>query len=596
MRKVLTLALFAFCCQFLQGQEGFRFQLNNGLTLYLIPDSTADNYFVSLSVLGGSLFDRCNETGTAKVLENLPLSGSLIYPGMANFENLKRSIFPDFQSETLPEQFRYFGHTGDLGIGITFLKELVLFPSLDDAALKMAVAKSNQYFAKKSIKNPDYQIDERILSELYSQSPCPIQRFPAAPLSDTLFDLDSLSTIYKKNMTPDRSLLIIKGPVDLIKTQVDLGRMLEDWQSPPSESALTIREKLYKTNILINQDQDLVFRNNDENVFKLVLQAPSFQNDYGMLIPSLIYEEMLLDPQNTEAEIFNKYPFSMDMETYKFHGKLEITWKISDSDLFDFLSRKDEILKALWNPSIVSNQQFQDKRKIVKDEFQKELSESESFEMISKYWSTSTIAYMQSFLEIADEVTVDDIKKFQYKYLENAFGYELLIIDSAKYFSNTLDTVYLPFSEDLFDYAIFFPENSANLVPTQYKKLLEIKQFLTANPHYQVQVNGFADKREYLKIKDSKLDSLIASFPTFKRVEEDVFNKKYTRLDFARSLYVIKFFLDSGINSKRILGTASLNKAPEKEMMINNQKCSFSWNIIRSERFMKVIGEAPQEN
>jgi outer membrane protein OmpA-like peptidoglycan-associated protein len=267
-------------------------------------------------------------------------------------------------------------------------------------------------------------------------------------------------------------------------------------------------------------------------------------------------------------------------------------WTLSTEEAGPFLSKSKQIWENLGAVSLVSQNQFDRGKEAIIQELKIEKGNRESInQVLNNAWSAANILYFLSIQDILEQVEIDDLQAFQERYIQNAFPFELIETSDSVYSEISLDTVMVETSEQLAKIQFTFAENEAEISEEQIPMLFAIRQYLINNPHILIQVNGFADKSEYLKVNDPSLDKMIKQYPRFQKVERNLISPNHIRLDMARSLYIIQYFLRGGIAPYRISGTSSLNKSKYKDQRYMNRKVTFSYDLIRSQRYMELINE-----
>lgn len=582
---LLFTALFLYTG--IQAQNEYRFQLNNGMEVYLVQDSSMKDFEISLALQGGRLWDRCKQTGTADVLAQLLLSANSMYPDPSQFEQAKNTLLPNLKAEVGQEYLRYYAQSNTLSNSISMLEEIIRYPEFSETAVEMAVARANQLLARQSLEGEE-NLDPRIWKEVFRENYCAYSLPPDSLLQASSFSVDSLLLVYKEHFRPDRSFLIIKGNVERNKTQLMLGDILEDWGIDPNYN-ITIRSHLFRQNQTIDHQQGINFTSTGNPKYFLAFQGPAFSGDYGAVIPGIIFKQILSNLSEKAPEVLRQNEFVFWQENLKYSNLVALEWSPEIENLGNFLEGKHELLAALTDSSLITERAIKDAKNALY--WKHKESASKNVKAITEAWSSTNILFYLSFEEILMQVTKADVLRYQRKYIAESFPYELLEIKATEYFEQGIDTVFLPVNRSIESLEIKFAENSPKISEDAYPDLIALKQFLQNNPQYLVQVNGFADKSEYLKVKDPVLDSMIASYPNFTKVDSKMINPKFIRLDMARSLYVIKFLLDQGIRPERLSGTSTLVKSKEDEEKYKNRKINVSMTQIRSERYMRLLNE-----
>lgn len=590
--RIPTLLTFLiFCLNGLNAQNTYRFQLNNGLEVFMVKDSTHEDYFVSLAVKGGQIFDRCGRQGTSYVMEQLPLSGNTVHSDASSYELLQRTIFPDLKSFNKAEHIRYQGTTKSPVSGAQFLKEIILFPSFSPQAREVAVARANQKIAKLSLDD-DFFAEKTLWNRVFSESRCPINIYPDTVLKASDFSLDSLNRLYEKYYRPDRALLTVQGPFeDVNKLKQDLGNIFIDWTVETENPFIEI-PSVYRTNAMINHNQEIRFRDGDEIDYYLAFQGPSLDDNFDLVLPARVFGNMLTEIGSYPNNPVSEYPFDVFISPHQYTHLIYLHWSLSPEEAGPFLSDSKSIWDKLGDELLFTERQFDRGKESIVNELKIEKADRESInQLLNNAWSAANILYFLSIQDILEQVDFELLIDFQKRYIQNAFPYEFLETSDSVYSEIELDTVMVETTEQLAKIQFEFDENEAEITEDQIPQLFAIRQYLINNPHILIQVNGFADKSEYLKVNDPSLENMIKKFPRFQKVERNLINKDYIRLDMARSLYVIEYFLQGGIAPHRISGTSSLYKSKYKERRYMNRKVTFSYDLIRSERYMRLINE-----
>ena len=109
----------------------------------------------------------------------------------------------------------------------------------------------------------------------------------------------------------------------------------------------------------------------------------------------------------------------------------------------------------------------------------------------------------------------------------------------------------------------------------------KVLQWMLINPNSFLQVNGYADRNEYLKVNSIAIDSFIQKYPKFNFVSSFTRKNTWKRLDIFRAIKLCKFLIENGVNPNRINGSGVLLSSDERENMHLNQKVTFTTFITR---------------
>lgn len=67
------------------------------------------------------------------------------------------------------------------------------------------------------------------------------------------------------------------------------------------------------------------------------------------------------------------------------------------------------------------------------------------------------------------------------------------------------------------------------------------------NANSFLQVNGYADRNEYLKVNSSEVDTFIQKYPKFNLVSSFKRKNIWKRLDIFRALKLCRYLIESGV-------------------------------------------------
>ena len=199
------------------------------------------------------------------------------------------------------------------------------------------------------------------------------------------------------------------------------------------------------------------------------------------------------------------------------------------------------------------------------------------------WWNIQSLDSYTEFDSSILSINLHDLASTYNKYIRNC---PFVFMVNNYSLVNPGDELTLQSVDDTSVQGVFYYDyNISDLTrESEKQKLWKILQWLYINPNLTIQVNGYADRNEYLKADASELKDFINQYPQFKVVSSKIGKGTWQRLDMVRSLKIAKFLIDNGIDYNRVKGSGLLLDSEDKEDMQANQKVDFSYQRFRIEQ------------
>jgi zinc protease len=189
------------------------YQLDNGLKLLLIPDSSSSKITISMTILVGSRHEGYGEAGMAHLLEHMLFKGSPTFPKV---DELFRDRGADFNGTTSFDRTNYYetlpATEDNLQFAIRFEADRLVncFIRREDLFSEMTVVR-NEF--ERGENSPPNVLTERVMAAAYDWhnygkttigNRSDIERVP----------INNLQDFYRRHYQPDNAVVIVAGKFD----------------------------------------------------------------------------------------------------------------------------------------------------------------------------------------------------------------------------------------------------------------------------------------------------------------------------------------------------------------------------------------------
>jgi len=386
---------------------------------------------------------------------------------------------------------------------------------------------------------------------------------------------------YDKYFKPSNTLFVLRGNFEPEAKFADINETtlyedkVENNYIPIGKT--NIYKNLISSSQIIHHDRDHLAKNKAVLTYQI---TGNYQNANGyfklMVLTNMLNMLSKQILPNTKDLVFG-------LKSEKYAAEITVTYtpeNLNKDSFYSIINTLNKLnLDSLVSPQLYStliskiitvNQQSQSIPKLL-----------ESHAVF--WWNIQSLDNYTEFDSSISSINIHDLSLTYNKYIRNC---PFVFMVNNFNLEDPADEFTLQSVDDTSVQSVFYYDyNISDLNrETEKEKLWKILQWLYINPNLTIQVNGHADKNEYLKADASTLNDFIDQYPQFKVVSSKIGKGSWQRLDMVRSLKIAKFLIDNGIDYNRVKGSGLLLDSEDKEGMQANQKVDFSYQRFRIEQ------------
>ena len=543
--------------------------LKNKAELVVIKDTNTD-FRLSMNVKVAPFIETIENAGISRLLMYT------IYTNLvrldSSYENTELIFNPDYSS--------FIFHLDSKSYSVErILSNIYKSVLVDSAVLEQAKVLTIKSYEQQHIKTSieTFELENQMQQYIWGDNHFKrYQRIEETAINN--LSGKQLLDVYIKYFKPSNSLFILRGMVnpETKFTEIDETTLYED--RIENNYVPIGKTNIYKS--LISSSQLIHNDESHANANKAILSyqiTGNYQNKNGygklMILCHLLNKISIKVFPEVKDLVFS-------LKTEKYAAEFSASYTPSSLQKVDFYNMLQG-LNSLSFDSIISQKEYSDLllEIVANNELEKRVGSS--FEKnILHWWNTQSIDNYVEFESTIKSIASSDIMNTYNKYLRNC--HFVLMINNNNMVHPGEEFALESVDDTSVESTFFYEYNISDLTrESEKEKLWKVLQWLYINKNLSIQVNGHADRDEYLKADASELKEFINQYPQFKVVSSKIGKGTWQRLDMVRSIKVAKFLIDNGIDFNRVKGSGLLLDSEDKEHMQENQKVDFSYQLFR---------------
>lgn len=566
-------------------------KIMNGMNAVMKPSPGASATELELYIKTGSVYESDSLSGINSMIDYL--LGKRVETALRkgsngiSTSNTSNTSFSTF-STSEHTVFHFTCSEANVPACLNLIRDNIFPVAITKQELDSAIANA---YRQIEIHRSDYRkvFEEKLLREVFRQDFDKMNP-NGNPAKFKNINLNTANVFFHRYYVPNNSILIITGKFDIDTFRDQFNKAFSSL--PKSEFDPETITKIIDFRPMVYNNQ-VVVTDNAVSVpeFQICWQFPGTYSYQEGSYYAYLLSAMLNDKNNYLNVIAAKMgcrKLSFQYEANEFSGILKVVL-VPDKNLLvpTYHWLMDQMAKL--NQTLVNESMINAGKVIFKQEYLKLRSSKEYPSWIAKNWPYSDNTYFPTLLDSVMNTGEKGMQRFVAEYLmENAHVSGLLISEADRTALN-VDSSFTEVSDSVANYTFTYRSNITDLEGADNQtKLRNLLQWLKANTDVSIKINGFSDVGEFNKAFDDTLIRYIDSIPTFRKTMPDLIAKGYLRPEMMRSLKLIKYLNDNGIEQSRLSGTSmplhSSNKKEEEE----NMKCTI---ILSKARKMVSLHE-----
>jgi predicted Zn-dependent peptidase len=558
-------------------------KLANGANAVLMPLPTADKTEITLSVVAGSSFENDTMNGVAYVVQRI-LAAKISDYLKSNISSLNPSN-TSFTASTTNERtwFKLTLSPDKISEALRLLIDNVLDTVVSEQEVRGAI---DSILKETEIadQNPRAVFQHLLLKSVFRAD---VERIEPRGVPEELhkIDLDAVLGFLKKYYVPNNIILLGTGNfpvVSFIQQFEDQFKPLI--RSPFDPELITkiprFRPMLYNTEFIVEDSLSAP-------EFQICWQFPGSSSNQQISFSAYLLETILNDKNNFiqvkaakmgckkleahyEANIYSGiFRIIIQPDT----GQVYATYKFVMKELL-------RLERTLVNESMMNAGKLQFARAYEWEKRTKAYPEK-----IVAHWAYKDESYYRIVKDSIMDIKEKKFRQFVIEYLNLGPHVSGLLISKAERQRLQLDTVFTDLNDSVKDYVFKYLQNVTDLEGTENLVMQRnLLQWLLTNKDINIQVNGFADKREFNKVRDKSLTQFFDSIPTFSRVSSEIIRTGTLRPETMRALKIVRYLYENGIEAERLSGTSMTFSSETDEEAIANAKCTVTLDKMHETR------------
>jgi outer membrane protein OmpA-like peptidoglycan-associated protein len=490
------------------------------------------------------------------------------------------------------------GNTGfrsEPGIDNTPYKFTVYNDLLSDCAKLIKDSFSNTYITEQEIKiaiarvekeledskqNTAFNYNEEIYRKLFPYD-YSRRNVKGDPEKYKNLDTSVLNTYFRKYYSPTNISMVIVSSMPPLSVFDITRRNTDSWHQSAFDpeviaKVIDFKPMVYTTQVITNALNGIT-------EFQIYYQLPGVNKIERNSYCAFLLSEMLND-KNNYIQIKARKLGMQDMRVIYQPENYSSVFKIAvrpGSNVFPVMDFIHKELKRMDQVLLTESSLNAAKVQFALD-YSQALSNPDFPNQIAKFTTISNDNFFQLLGDSIKIVSESQMKLFLSEYFTQAPNVTGLSIPEDVRIATNADSLFSSLDKFVDTFTFHFRTNVHDIEGSDnLSKLNRLVQWLKINPDVNVQINGFADKGEYLRATDDSIMVFIDSLPTFAKVKPQKGRKPYLQLEMMRAMKIIKYLYDHGIGKDRITGSSSTLTSTNRQQAIDNAKCTLTLNKIK---------------
>ncbi len=564
--NVLFFALFS--AQAYDNKNIYYGQMKNKSTMVVLNDTSRTDVSLNMYIKTSPALENKNNPGITRLLSYLILSN--IVQLDSSYANTKLSFYDEYTlfSFTLPNK------EIEIERIISNIFRPILLDSTNLNAVRTVAHESYQKSTNVSSKYAAFE--ERINQAMWSDY---VYKKGQSNENDSIHVLTSkdLKTYYDRYFKSYYSLFVVKGSFNAQDKFISINENILNDESLNSTyipiSTLNIYNNLNTSSQLVYIDSTLT----SDHIVNISYQLASNYQDKNGYVKATIIEELLNYYQHQLFDSIGIRNFEMNTKLYKNATTYNLSYISSENEKQQFY----QLIRTLENIDFTKLLTSTNLIDLLKMELRKYSVENKSMISLEKNivenWSINHIEDFFTYDKKVKGINITDLAEFYKMYIKNR-PFVVSVIKNSTGEDDLLevDERYVKNIEVQYDY------NLADLThEEEIDKVNRVLQWMLINPTSFLQINGYADKAEYLKVNSPEIDSFVIKYPKFNLVSSFKGKNTWKRLDMFRAIKLCKFLIDNGVNPDKLNGSGVLLSSDEDEDKRKHQKVTFTSFLTR---------------
>jgi hypothetical protein len=338
-------------------------------------------------------------------------------------------------------------------------------------------------------------------------------------------------------------------------------------------STLNIYNNLNTSSQLVYIDSSLT----SDHLVRISYQLASNYQDKNGYVKAIIIEELLNHYKNQLFDSIGIRNFEVKTKLYKNATTYNMSYNSSANEKQQFY----QFIKILQNIDFTKLLTSTNLIDLLKMKLRKYSIENKSMitleQNIVENWSINRIEDFFIYDKKVKGININDLIDFYRMYIKNR-PFVVSVIKSHQGDQDLLevDESYVKNVEVQYDY------NLADIKQeSEIEKVNKVLQWMLINPLSFLQINGYADKSEFLKVNSTEIDSFVIKYPKFNLVSSFKRKNTWKRLDMFRAIKLCKFLIDNGVNPDKLNGSGVILNSGEDDDKRKHQKVTFTSFLTR---------------
>lgn len=543
-------------------------QLKNKSTMVVLKDTSRSNTLLNLYIKTSPAFEHSNNAGVTRVLSYLILNNIIKLD--SSYSNSTVQFFDEYTMFSFP--------LPDKEIEIERILSNIYRPILiDSGTINSARISAQLSYTVGTPKNLMLsEFEEKINRAMWSNY---IYKKAQTDTNNSIKTLSykDLKTYYDRYFKSYYSLVVIKGKFDAQDKFLSINENILYDESLNSTyipiSTINIYNNLTTSSQLVFFDSAQITPNKVQISYQL---ASNYQDNNGY-VKATIIEELINYYRHQLFDSIGINDFELHTKLYKNATTYNLSYTSSINEKEQFY-QLISILKAINFNSIINGSRLIDLLKLVLGRYNLENRSTNTLEEnIVENWSINRIEDFFTYDKKVKNINVDDLVDFYSKYIKDR-PFVASVIKSK----NSSDELFEVDESFVKNTEVFYDYNLADIThESEIEKLSKVLQWMKINPTIYLQVNGYADKNEYLKVTSSEVDSFVIKYPKFNLISSFKAKNTWKRLDMFRAIKICKYLIENGVDPDRLSGSGILINSDDRDLMYKNQKVTFTTFITR---------------
>lgn len=553
---------------------------SNGLEGLLTPDPKAVNIHISYYVKIGPVYEGDSVSGISDIVQGIMADKIKLH--LQNAHNKINNQNATFSSTTTTEQtvFELTSGTANYAACLKLLCDSLNFSNIHEGELQ---ARISQVRKEIEANKNNYLVvfNSKLIHAMYRRDASrQLIMDDTSKLAN--MDISRVRQFYKRYYVPENIIINITGNFDPLTMQDTLSAIFKEvhrGKFDPQQVTKVVDFKPMVYNIRFTVNSPVL-----KPELYLYWQFPGTRSNPLSSYYAFLLTTMLNDPNNYIQILLHKMGCQKFVANYiadNFSGMLKIEADPANDNFYQTYNFLLTELQRLDQSFL--NQTNMDFAKVAFSERYDQIKKSNEYPtLVTKYWIFNNETYFPSLRDSVYNCTVDKMRKFIIEYINQSPHVIGLMINQRDRDALKIDSAFVDFNDSIDDFTFTYRRNITDLEGTEnLYKLNRLVQWLQGNPDLVIQVNGFADTKEFNHFRDDSIRAFIDSVPTFERVRRQIIPTKSFRPEMLRALKIVKYLYEQGIDATRLKGTSMPFTSKTREDELNNMKCTISIDKVK---------------